>query len=181
MNEYINRYKKTFNLIISEIDKNKIINLSQNFLNVKKVKSKIIIVGNGGSASIASHVTTDLSKVCKIRSVNFNEGNFLTCFSNDFGYQNWVVEALKIHADKKDLIILISSSGTSLNIVNAAKFLKRHKFNFITLNGFDKKNPTLKKYGKLNFSVNSSNFNLIENAHQFILLAAMDFTIKAKF
>ncbi len=181
MNNYTERYVKAFNTIISEIDTNKIIQLSQNFLKVAKIKSKIIIVGNGGSASIASHVTTDLSKVCKIRAINFNEGNFLTCFSNDFGYQNWVVEALKIHADKKDLIVLISSSGTSLNIVNAAKYLKKLKFNFITLNGFDKNNPLLKKYGKINFSVKSSNFNLIENTHQFILLTALDFILKVKF
>lgn len=181
MIDYIDSYVEAFYSIISDIDKKKIINLSQKLLEVAKAKSKIIIVGNGGSASIASHVTTDLSKVCKIRAVNFNEGNFLTCFSNDFGYENWVVEALKIHSDKKDLIILISSSGTSLNIVNAAKYLKKNKINFISLNGFDKKNPTLKKYGNLNFSVNSSNFNLIENAHQFILLTAMDFFIKAKF
>lgn len=181
MNNYTERYIKAFNTIISEIDTNKIIKLSQNFLKVAKIKSKIIIVGNGGSASIASHVTTDLSKVCKIRAINFNEGNFLTCFSNDFGYQNWVVEALKIHADKKDLIVLISSSGTSLNIVNAAKYLKKLKFNFITLNGFDKNNPLLKKYGDINFSVKSSNFNLIENTHQFILLTALDFILEAKF
>lgn len=181
MIDYIENYIKTFNVIISEIDKKKIVKLSQNFIRVSKVKSKIIIIGNGGSASIASHVTTDLSKVCKIRAVNFNEGNFLTCFSNDYGYENWVVEALKIHADKKDLIILISSSGTSPNIINAAKYLKKINIKYVTLNGFHKNNPLLNKFGDLNFSVNSSNFNIIENTHQFILLTAMDYTIKASF
>ncbi len=181
MSNYIFDYLDQFISLIEEVDNKKISLLSSYFKEVKNKKSKIIIVGNGGSASIASHVTTDLSKVCKIRAINFNEGNFLTCFSNDFGYQNWVVEALKIHADKKDLIVLISSSGTSLNIVNAAKYLKKLKFNFITLNGFDKNNPLLKKYGDINFSVKSSNFNLIENTHQFILLTALDFILKAKF
>ena len=46
-------------------------------------------------------------------SVNFNESDLLTCFSNDYGYENWVKAALKFYADKGDLIILISSSGNS--------------------------------------------------------------------
>ena len=84
---------------------------------IKKIKN--IVVGNGGSASIASHVSVDFVKAAKIRSINFNEANFLTCFSNDYGYENWVEEALKTYADKDDLLILISSSG------RISKYFKR--------------------------------------------------------
>ena len=59
---------------------------------------KIIIVGNGGSAATASHVSVDLTKIAHIRSVNFNEADLITCFSNDYGYERWVVKALDFYA-----------------------------------------------------------------------------------
>ncbi|PPR45597.1 MAG: Phosphoheptose isomerase, partial [Alphaproteobacteria bacterium MarineAlpha5_Bin7] len=61
----------------------------------KKIKNnnKIYIVGNGGSASIASHISVDFTKVAKIKSLTFNNSNFITCFANDYGYENWVKEA----------------------------------------------------------------------------------------
>ena len=71
-----------------------------------------------------------------IRCINFNESNLLTCFSNDYGYENWVKEALKFYADNGDLIILISSSGNSLNMINAAKFIKSKKNTLVTFTGF---------------------------------------------
>ena len=178
---YLKNYNDKFTSLINTIDSNKVHKLALDFVKIKKSKSKVVIIGNGGSASIASHVSTDLTKVCNIRSINFNEANFLTCLSNDFGYKNWVVEALKMHLDQKDLTILISSSGTSVNIINAAKFLKKNKFKFITFNGFDKKKPTLKRFGNLNFSIDSSNYNIIENIHQFIILSSLDYLINTKF
>ena len=74
---------------------------------------------------MASHVSVDLTKMCKIRAVNFNEADLLTCFSNDYGYENWVHKAIHFHADKGDLLICISSSGQSKNIINGAMYAKK--------------------------------------------------------
>ena len=63
--------------------------------------------------------------MCNIKSINFNEADLLTCFSNDYGYENWVKKALSFYADKGDLLICISSSGQSRNIINAANFAKQ--------------------------------------------------------
>ena len=82
-------------------------------------------MGNGGSASICNHVTVDLSKNAGIRSINFNEANLITCLSNDYGHDNWMKEALKIHCLKNDFVVFISSSGRS-------KILSMH------LNGVEK-------------------------------------------
>ena len=73
----------------------------------------IYIVGNGGSASIASHVSVDFAKVARIKSATFNNANLITCFANDYGYENWVTEAIKAYLNKNDMVILISSSGNS--------------------------------------------------------------------
>ena len=145
----------------------------------KKKNNKIIIVGNGGSAAMASHVAVDFTKVGGIRAVNFNEADLITCFANDYGYENWVTNALKMYADPKDLIILISSSGKSKNIINAAKFLKVKNFSFVTFSGFSKKNE-LKKIGKINFWVNSKHYNIVEMVHHIWLLAAVDKVAKLK-
>jgi|TARA_B100000767_G_C19527379_1_gene435113 D-sedoheptulose 7-phosphate isomerase len=145
---------------------------------VKKRKKKVIIFGNGGSAAIANHFSVDLTKTSEIRCVNYNESSLLTCFSNDFGYENWVKKTLEYHADKGDLIILISSSGESKNMLNACKFaLKKKYFPIITLTGF-KKNNSLNKLGHINFWVDSKIYNHIENAHQFLLLSLVDATKK---
>ena len=141
----------------------------------KKIKTNntTYIVGNGGSASIASHVSVDFIKVAKVKSLTFNNSNLITCFANDYKYENWVAEAIKAYCDNKDLIILISSSGTSKNIVNAAKYCQKKKMNLITLSGFNKNNP-LSKLGLVNFYINSKNYNFIEMSHHIILLSIVD-------
>ena len=144
--------------------------------NIKKNKRKVMIFGNGGSAAIANHFSVDLTKNSKIRCVNFNESSLLTCFSNDFGYENWVKKTLEFHGNRKDMIILISSSGESKNMINACKFaLKRKYFSIVTFTGF-KKNNSLSKLGHVNFWVDSKKYNHIENTHQFLLLSLADAT-----
>ena len=144
----------------------------------KKIKSiskrnKIIICGNGGSSSIASHVATDISKVLKITAMTFADDNLITCYANDYGYENWTVEALKTFSNPKDLIILISSSGQSRNIVNAANYAKKNKLSLITLSGFKENNP-LNKIGDIKNWVNSSSYNHVEMTHHLLLVAAID-------
>ena len=150
------------------------------FVSTSKKKGKILIFGNGGSSAIASHVSVDFTKMCKIRAINFNEADLLTCFSNDYGYENWVKKALSSYADKGDLLICISSSGESKNIINGAKFAKKIGCKVVTLTGFNKKN-TVKKIGHINLWVDSKNYNLVEMTHNVWLLSIIDFMAKTKF
>lgn len=142
-------------------------------------KNKIILAGNGASASISSHISIDFTKAARIRAINFNEANLLTCFSNDFGYENWIKKALDYYAFKDDIMILVSSSGRSKNIINAAKFAKKRRIKLITLSGLNSKNP-LKKIGDINFFVNSKNYNVVETTHLTILLAIVENIISQK-
>ena len=107
--------------------------------------------------------------------MTFNESSFLTCFANDYGYENWVAEALKMHARKEDTIILISSSGESQNILRGAFFAREQNINLITFSGF-KKNNSLSDLGKVNIWVNSYNYNYVEITHHNALLAIVDWT-----
>lgn len=145
---------------------------------IKKNKKKVLIFGNGGSAAIASHVSLDLTNVNGVCCQNCNDSSLITCLSNDFGYDNWVTKSMTFYHKPGDLVILISSSGNSKNMIKAAKILKKNKKNFlITFTGFSKKN-TLKKLGNVNFWVNSSNYNKIENLHQYWLLLIVDLMAK---
>ena len=82
-------------------------------------------------------------------------------------------KALKFYGDKGDMIILISSSGKSKNMIEAANFAKKNNYFLITLTGFFGSNR-LSKLGKINFVVNSKKYNHIENVHQYILLFIVD-------
>lgn len=140
---------------------------------VRARKGKVILVGNGGSAAMASHVAVDLTKVAGVRAVNFNEPDLLTCLANDYGYEHWVEQALHFYADPADLVVLISSSGRSANILNGALKAKHMKLSVITLSGFDAENP-LRKLGDLNLWADSRAYNIVEMTHHIWLLALVD-------
>ena len=174
---FFSNYTDSISELLKNVDTN-LINASVNLItNTKKNKNKIYIVGNGGSSSIASHVSVDFTKVAKINCSTFNNANLITCFANDYKYENWVVEAIKAYSLVQDLFILISSSGTSKNIVNAAQYCKQKKINLITLSGFKKNNP-LSQSGNINFHVESEEYNYIEMTHHIILLSIVDIFTK---
>ena len=174
---YFKQYNKSIYELINNVNANFIEQSVQLIQRSIHNKSKVYIVGNGGSASIASHVSVDFAKVAKVPSSTFNNSNLITCFANDYGYENWVVEAIKAYTNINDLIILISSSGTSKNIVNAAQYCKDNNIDLITLSGFTKNNP-LNKLGNVNFHIESTEYNFIEMSHHFILVALVDIFAK---
>ena len=174
---FFSHYTDSISELLKNVDTN-LINASVNLIaNTIKNKNKIYIVGNGGSSSIASHVSVDFTKVAKINCSTFNNANLITCFANDYKYENWVVEAIKAYSLEQDLFILISSSGTSKNIINAAQYCKQKKINLITLSGFKKNNP-LSQSGNINFHVESEEYNFIEMTHHIILLSIVDIFTK---
>ena len=179
LDEYFDDFKKTINFNSDEIKK-KLINLKKIFITTKKNRKKILIFGNGGSAAIASHFSVDLTKNAKIRCTNYNESDLITCFSNDFGYERWVEMAIKYYGNKGDVLIVISSSGKSKNMINGCVAAKKKKFSkIITLTGHLVNNP-VKKLGDINLWVNSKAYNYVENIHQFWLLSLVDLVIGKK-
>jgi D-sedoheptulose 7-phosphate isomerase len=171
-NTYINNFSK---LLQEQLNFTGELNhIRKILLKIKKNKKKIMIFGNGGSASIANHFATDLTKIAGIRSVVCNESNLITCFANDYGFENWIKKSIEFYGDKGDCLIVISSSGQSKNIINACIQAKENRFSsIITLTGFNKNN-SVKKFGNINLWVNSNSYNYIENIHQILLLSIVD-------
>jgi|TARA_B100000780_G_C21057557_1_gene424953 D-sedoheptulose 7-phosphate isomerase len=145
---------------------------------VKVKKKKILIFGNGAGQSIANHFSVDLTKNANIRCMSFSEGNHLTCYSNDYSFEMWIIKTIEKYYDNGDLVILISASGKSKNILDTVKFCNKNKIEYITLSGFGKNTP-LNRNSKKNIFVNSKSFNIIEITHLYILIQIVDL-IKGK-
>ncbi len=172
-------FKEYFELIKSNLDKVHIEDLKRVALLAKDTSArgnKVIIAGNGGSAAMASHVSVDFTKVAKIRTINFNESDLLTCFSNDYGYEKVFEKCVEFYGDKNDMLILISSSGNSPNVVNAAKYCNLSDINVVTFTGFGNDNK-LKSLGKINLWVDSKAYNIVEMTHHIMLLSVVDYIV----
>lgn len=171
----LKKYKDLINLRLDDVDQKVIEQVIIKIKKIKKTNKKIIIIGNGGSAAIASHVATDFTKNAGVRTTCFADSSLITCLANDYGHENWMSKSIELYVKKNDLVILISSSGNSKNIVNAAKFCKKNGINFITLTGMSKKNKLflINKHG-LNIWIDSKSYNIIEITHLSILLYLVD-------
>ena len=173
---FFDHFYNQINTKAKDIDFNKLVETANLIRSTERKSGKIILVGNGGSSAIASHVSIDLTKAASIRAINFNEASLLTCFSNDYGYESWVEKALDFYVDSNDMVILISSSGQSNNIINGAKKALEIGIPLITFTGFSKNNP-LNKLGNINFWADSSSYNIVESIHQMWLLSVVDYLI----
>jgi D-sedoheptulose 7-phosphate isomerase len=115
----------------------------------------------------------DYAKMGRYPTFSFSDAALITCYSNDYGYENAMEEWLKIHFTSDDLLIAISSSGESRNILNAVSYANSTKGKVITLSGF-KADNALSKTGKVNFYLPASNYGIVECFHQVILHLVLD-------
>lgn len=135
-------------------------------------KGKLILIGNGGSAAIASHQAVDYWKNGGIPAMTFNDSSLLTCIGNDCGFENLFSEPINRFANKGDVLLAISSSGRSLNILNGVKRAKELGCSIITFSGFTPNNP-LRRMGTVNFYVPSSAYGLVEVSHLTLIHAML--------
>ncbi|MCG8562837.1 MAG: SIS domain-containing protein [Hyphomicrobiales bacterium] len=135
--------------------------------------NQIFFVGNGGSAGICSHMATDYSKNGGMRASALNDGAVLTCLGNDYGYEHVFEKQIEWHARSGDLLVAISSSGRSANILNAAKAALACDCTVFTLSGFDADNP-LRGLGDLNIHLANHEYGFVEVGHLALLHIVLD-------
>ena len=145
-------------------------------LSIRDQNAKFLFQGNGASAAIASHVSVDFTKQGGVRAVNFNEADLITCLANDYGYENWIAKAIEFYADPQDAVVLISCSGRSPSVVNAARCAKEAGHRLVTFTGHQSDNP-LRALGDLNFWVDSKAYNIVECIHMIWLTTVIDLVI----
>lgn len=170
---YLDHYKK--NLFAADA-REKIVEMRDMIAWMEQARGKLIFAGNGASAAIASHCALDFTKQADVPSVSFNDPSLITAFANDYGYENWVAKAIGFYGQQQDIVVLISSSGKSPNMINAARYAREKGMNIITFTGFSADNP-LKQLGDLNFWVKSKAYNIIECIHMIWLTTVIDLVI----
>jgi len=143
------------------------------------IGGKIISIGNGGSAVIASHTAIDFWKNGRMPAIAFNDGALLTCIGNDFGYEHVFEKPIEFFARNEDVLFAVSSSGRSENILRGVQAAQSKGCCVVTLSGFDADNPP-RSMGTYNFYAPSHEYGAVEVAHQYVCHCILDVIIEAK-
>lgn len=144
---------------------------------INNSSNKLIFIGNGGSAGVASHLSIDHTKNGQIRAIAFNDSATITCLANDYSYEDVFSKQIEYYAYKNDILIAISSSGQSKNILKAVKTARMLGCKVFTYSGFNMNNP-LRLLGDLNFYINSKSYGFIEIAHLSLCHAMLDYIME---
>ena len=136
----------------------------QMILEVGAASGKVMLVGNGGSSAVVSHVQNDLCKAVGSRALVFTEQPLLTALANDHGYGCVFERPIELWAEPDDLLLTVSSSGQSESIIRAIEAAREKGCQIVTLSGFSPENAS-RKMGDLNFYVSSDAYGYVETAH----------------
>lgn len=139
----------------------------------KEKGSHVFFIGNGGSSAIASHMTADFMKNGGMNTYSLYDNAVTTCMGNDYGYESIFSRPMQFLVREDDLVIAISSSGNSANIVNAIQVAKEKKAEVITLTGFEPTNKA-KQMGDVNVYVPCNKYGIVESIHNLILQQIVD-------
>ncbi len=161
-----NKSKVDSGLFFKEID--------EIILKLRECKSRIFFFGNGASAAFANHMALDFKKNGGIRSLSLSDSALITALSNDYSYETAMREFLKIEGvNESDLVITISSSGNSPNIVSVLEFCIENEIKTLSLSGLK---PDNKSIENANFSiyVPMKTYGIVECIHQIFLHLILD-------
>jgi len=140
---------------------------------IREKNQTVFLIGNGASASMASHFAADLAKNAGIRTHVFTDLALITAIANDISYKEVYAEPLRQYMQKDDMLVAISSSGNSPNIVSGIKAARSLGGAIITLSAMNTEN-SIRQSGDLNFYIPAQIYGLAETAHAAILHYWMD-------
>lgn len=143
------------------------------FTGIKQKGGQVFFIGNGGSAAIASHMTADFMKNGGMKTYSLYDSAVTTCMGNDYGYEDIFCRPLEFLMGKEDLLVAISSSGNSANIVKAILVAQKKQGKIITFSGF-KENNAIKQMGDINIYVPREHYGMVESIHNLILQQIVD-------
>lgn len=170
LDDYWSRYQKLF---FESRDDKSILEFRDSINRTNLEKGRLIFIGNGASASLSSHAATDFTKQAKIPAIAFNDHNLITALSNDYGYENWVSKAIDYYSKDNDMLIFISVSGESKNLINGINFAKKRNLKTASLTGSKEQN-TLRLNSDISLWVDSNAYNIVECLHTIWITLIID-------
>jgi D-sedoheptulose 7-phosphate isomerase len=163
-------YQKQLTLGLGGLDLDELAVFVKELDRVRRQKKTVFLMGNGGSAATASHIANDLSKTAhvdgapRLRAFCLADNvSFITAIANDISYDDIFSEQLRAAAVKGDLVVLISGSGNSPNVVRAAQYARERGLRTVGLLGFD--GGKLKNMVDVLLHIESSQYGVVEDAH----------------
>lgn len=147
--------------------------LIKEFIRHKEQEAHLFFIGNGGSSAIASHMTADFMKNGGMRTCSLYDSAMMTCMGNDYGYEEVFSKPLGYLLRQGDLLVAISSTGNSQNIINAINVAKKKEATVITFTGFKPDNK-VKQLGNINVYVPCEKYGMVESIHNMILQQVVD-------
>ena len=147
--------------------------LVDTFSKYKEKGSHLFFIGNGGSSAIASHMTADFMKNGGMNTYSLYDNAVTTCMGNDYGYEYIFSRPLDFLAREGDLLVAVSSSGNSQNIINAIETARAKGASIITFTGFEPDNK-VKQMGEINVYVPCKKYGIVESIHNLILQQIVD-------
>jgi len=143
----------------------------EKFCRAFNTHERIIILGNGGSNSVASHISQDYMKFHGKKVSILSDPSMLTMLTNDFGYENAYQKFLEYYVEKDTLVIIMSSGGESKNMLNSQEWCEKNKIFYGVLTGF-KPNNSLRTHSTnaiWNYYIDSTDYGVVECVHQIFL------------
>jgi len=170
MNKILDGYIENVSHLVNNIDTEKLLEIIKVLERGRRDKKRIFICGNGGSATTANHFVCDLGK----NAVKGDSGRIniislcdnlatITAYGNDFGYETIFEERLKNLMEDGDIVIAISASGNSINILNGVEYAKKRNGYIISMTGFG--GGKLKGLSDLNINIDSNIIEQVEDVH----------------
>lgn len=147
--------------------------LIDTFTRYKEKKAQLFFIGNGGSSAIASHMTADFMKNGGMNTYSLYDNAVTTCMGNDYGYEYIFSRPLNFLVREGDLLVAVSSSGNSRNIISAIETAHRKRATVITFTGFEANNQA-KQMGDLNVYVPCNRYGIVESIHNLVLQQVVD-------
>lgn len=171
------RYLSIRNVRGEEITHDDAFSLWQRYTaDIRGSRRTVFLIGNGASASMASHMAADLAKNAHIRTEVFSDLSLITAIANDISFDEVFAEPLRRRMSGGDMLIAISSSGQSPNIIRAVEEAREKEGFIVTLSAM-KADNVLRRQGKLNFYVPADSYGLAETCHAAILHHWMDLMV----
>ena len=141
---------------------------------IKTKGGRIFFVGNGASAAFCNHMALDWSKNGEVLASSLSDSALLTALANDYSYEEAFVEFLKINScDSKDMVVTISSSGNSPNVVNVLKYCRDNEISTVGFSGLKPNNLTV-QLAKYSLYVPVKTYGMAECIHQIFLHLWLD-------
>lgn len=183
--KHFKQYVQELDTALQGIDQNELINFVSLINEARDTKKRVFIVGNGGSASTASHWATDMSKglyhagVDAVSAVSLTDNTaWISAAANDLGYEHIFTDQLRSQAEPGDLLITISASGNSENIIHAIGYARTHAIKTLSIVGFDGGRAKIASDYSLHIPTLHGRYGIAEDAQLILNHYICDFLVR---